>query len=82
MRLKQQLTSMSDDDAIFAYLRGLSPKIRELVQAQKDNQVDLRTLQNACLRVDTTRSTDRSLAYEEAHMTSSQSTLSQSMPSN
>ena len=31
MRLKQQLTNLSTDDAIFAYLRGLNPKIRELV---------------------------------------------------
>jgi len=69
MRLRQQLTKISDDDVIYEYLRGLNPKIRETVRAQKDNQADLRTLQNACLRVDTTRSTsDRST--EEAHVTS------------
>jgi hypothetical protein len=73
MQLKQQLTNLSTDDAIFAYLRGLNPKIRELVRSQKDNQADLRTLQNACLRVDTTsnRSNDRLTPQEEAHMTSS-----------
>ena len=73
MRLKQQLTNLGTDDAIFAYLRGLNPKIRELVRSQKDNQADLRMLQNACLRVDTisNRSNDRSTPQEEAHMTSS-----------
>src|SRR5665213_798815 len=73
MRLKQQLTNLSNDDAIFIYLRGLNPKIREVVKLQKDNQADLRTLQNACLRVDTisNRSNDRSTPQEEAHMTSS-----------
>ena len=73
MQLKQQLTNLGTDDAIFAYLRGLNPKIRELVRSQKDNQADLRTLQNACLRVNTTsnRSNDRSTPQEEAHMTSS-----------
>ena len=62
MRLKQQLTNLGTDDAIFAYLRGLNPKIRELVRSQKDNQTDLRMLQNAYLRIDTTsnRSNDQS----------------------
>src|SRR5271170_6968143 len=69
MRLRQQLTKISDDDVIYKYLRGLNPKIRATVRAQKDNQADLRTLQNACLRVDTTRSmSDRST--EEAHVIS------------
>src|SRR5665213_2361657 len=54
MRLKQQLTNLSTDDTIFTYLRGLNPKIQELVRSQKDNQADLHILQNACLRVDTT----------------------------
>src|SRR5665213_1632332 len=73
MRLKQQLTNLGTDDTIFAYLRDLNPKIWELVRSQKDNQADLCTLQNACLRVDTTsnRSNDRSTPQEEAHMTSS-----------
>ena len=69
-RLKQQLTDLGDSDAIFAYLRGLSSKIRELVWTQKDNQADLRTLQNACLRVDTSqpnRSNNQSTPHEEAH---------------
>ena len=73
-RLKQQLTDLGDSDAIFAYLRGLSSKIRELVRTQKDNQADLRTLQNACLRVDTSqpnRSNNQSTPHEEAHNISS-----------
>ena len=76
MWLKQQLTNLGTDDAIFAYLRGLNPKIRELVRSQKDNQADLRTLQNACLRVNTTsnRSNDRLTPQEEAHMISSSMT--------
>jgi hypothetical protein len=49
-KLSMQVT-MEFEEAKFAYLQGLSPKIRDLVRT-KDNLTDIRELQLACLKLD------------------------------
>jgi len=49
-RLSMQIT-MEFAEAKFAYLQGLSPKIRDLIRT-KDDITDIRELQLACLRLD------------------------------
>jgi transposase InsO family protein len=51
-RLTMQLPEISFEEAEFAYLQGLSPRIRDLIRT-KDGITDIRTLQNACIRLDT-----------------------------
>src|SRR5271167_3026294 len=47
-----QISDFSDNEAKYAYLKGLQPKIQDLVISQKENFRDVRTLQAACLRYD------------------------------
>ena len=47
-----QITDLSFPKAEFEYLRGLNPKIRDLV-GTKDNIMDIRELQQACFQLDT-----------------------------
>ena len=70
-----QLPDIGESDAIFAYLRGLNPKVRELVRTQKDNLADLCTLQLACLRIETPHDRDQTSQEDAAHIASSTSTI-------
>jgi hypothetical protein len=77
-RLTMQLTNLSFAEAEFEYLRGLNPHIRDLVRTQKDNLTDLRTLQLACLRLDThhdskQKRNDEALAVNSSNSSSSSS---------
>src|SRR5277367_1195143 len=51
-KLAMQISDFSDNEAKYAYLEGLQPKIQDLVISQKENFRDVRTLQAACLRND------------------------------
>src|SRR5208337_4416569 len=51
-KLAMQISDFSDNEAKYAYLEGLQPKIQDLVISQKENFRDVRTLQVACLRYD------------------------------
>ena len=48
-----QLDNLSDAEAQYDYLCGLKPRMREMVQTQKDNLADICQLQTACLCLDT-----------------------------
>ena len=70
-QLTIQLTDLNFAEAKFEYLRGLNTHIRDLVRTQKENLTDIRTLQLACLRLDTHREpTTKSTRNDEALLTS------------
>ena len=70
-QLTLQLTDLNFAEAKFEYLRGLNEHIRDLVRTQKENLTDIRTLQIACLRLDTHRkSTTKPTRNDEALLTS------------
>src|SRR4051812_3440611 len=50
-RLSMQLPSLGFPEAKYAYLRGVNPRIRDLVST-RDDVNDMRTLQHLCLRFD------------------------------
>ena len=50
--LTLQLDDLGEAEEKFEYIRGLKPRIREMIQGNKDNLSDIQTLQIACLRVD------------------------------
>jgi hypothetical protein len=47
-----QIPNLSFEEAQHAYLQGLNPRIRDLVQT-REGFTDIRSLQNTCLRLDT-----------------------------
>jgi Reverse transcriptase (RNA-dependent DNA polymerase)/Retrotransposon gag protein/Integrase core domain/Chromo (CHRromatin Organisation MOdifier) domain/GAG-pre-integrase domain len=78
--LSIQLSDLSFAEAKYEYLKGLNPKIRDLVCTQEDNLTDIRKLQLACLRLDTH---ERHITIDEALITdlSSHSKVSNSKSS-
>ncbi len=68
-KLKMQLTDLGDADARHLYLHGLKPQVQSLARSQKENLTDLRTLQNACLRLENGTSVPQG---NEAHAANSE----------
>ena len=69
-KLKMQLTDLGDADARHLYLHGLKPQVQSLARSQKENLTDLRTLQNACLRLE--NGTSSAPQGNEAHAANSE----------
>jgi Retrotransposon gag protein len=71
-RLTMQLTDLYYPEARYTYLYGLSPRLRELIKT-KEGISDIRSLQNACLSLETDKSRERTMRYGEAHSATSSS---------
>src|ERR1700742_3601389 len=64
-RIMAQIEDMTDTEAIPQYLRGLSPRYRELILARENMPTTLEALQLACIRFDL----DNKQRRDEAHAT-------------
>jgi len=64
-RLTLQLPNISFEEAEFAYLQGLNPRVRDLIRT-KDGITDIRTLQNACIKLDTQEREKQSHDHSDA----------------
>ena len=64
-KIAMQIPNLGFEEAQHAYLRGLNAKIRDLVLT-REGFTDIRSLQNACLRLDTnTKSSEEEALYSE-----------------